>query len=304
MKQDITSFAGPDVYGMTGTETVNLRPGLAMQIAHVSQPFAFRTEFAIHDSPVIFGFLLAGLNCCRYLEGPLEKNERIHSVGSNGIAYLPDTAGVLDCKGGMHRLSIIVSQEILEPYISYESGKIPMGLRGALSGAKEAFHWAGQRSTAKMRLISEIFTNAYSGSLRRLHLETRTLELMGLQLREYLVPEPRCPHPALKASDISRIKDARAILIQDMENPPSMAQLARMAGINEKKLKIGFKQLFGMPAFEYFRNYRLDIAKELIASGMMSVTEVGMHIGYQNMSHFSAEFRKKFGISPKKFQSY
>ena len=108
--------------------------------------------------------------------------------------------------------------------------------------------------------------------------------------------------PRLAASDVSRVRDAREILLQDMENPPSMTQLARMAGINEKKLKYGFKQVFGMPVFEYFRNYRLEMARDLLASGIMSVTEVGVHIGYQSLSHFSEEFRKKFGVTPKKFQ--
>lgn len=293
------------MYGMAGAESINLRHGLALQIAHAPPLSSFSTEFTVHNSPVIFGFMLAGRNHCRYLEGALEKTERTHCVGSNGITYLPDTAGVLECKGGMHRLSIIVSQEMLESYLSCENSRMPMDLRGALSRTREAFHWAGQQSVAKMRLVSEIFSNAYSGSLRKLHLETRALELMSLQLKEYLIPESSSySQPALKASDVSRIKEARAILIQDMENPPSIAQLARLAGISEKKLKAGFKQVFGMPVFEYFRDYRLTVAKELIASGIMNVTEVGMHIGYQNMSHFSAEFKKKFGSSPKNFQRY
>lgn len=91
------------------------------------------------------------------------------------------------------------------------------------------------------------------------------------------------------------------MLVRDMENPPSLAQLAKMAGLSEKKLKMGFKQVFGLPVFEYFRNYRLEIARELLASGGMNVTEVGMHIGYQNLSHFSHEFFRRYGVTPKKF---
>ena len=287
---------------MAGPESFRLRPGLALHIAHVSPAATFRTQFAIQDSPIIFGFMLAGLNHCRYEEGTLRNTKRIHGSGSNRITYLPDTVGTLECKRGMHRLSIIVEREFLEPYLSLEGNRVPRSLADALAGKKEAFQWAGQHNAQKMRLVADIFTGSYTGALRKLYLETRVLELMGMQLSEYLSPALPAPLPTLKASDVDRIREAREILIQDMENPPSLAQLARMAGINEKKLKSGFKQVFGSPVFEYFRNYRLEIARELLASGIMSVTEVGMHIGYQNLSHFSEEFHKKYGMPPKKYQ--
>ncbi len=300
--QNSTSFTGAEAYRTAGAEPLDLRPGLTLQLAHVAPAGTFRTEFTIQDSPIIFGFMLAGLNHCRYSEGSLRNTKGIHGGGSNRITYLPETAGSMECKGGMHRLSIIVSREFLEPYLSAETSKVPQTLAGALSGKKDAFQWAGQRSIRKMRLVADMFASSYSGPLRRLHLETRALELIGLQLAEYLAPGIPALLPTLKTSDISRIRDARELLIQDMENPPSIAQLARMAGINEKKLKCGFKQVFGVPVFEYFRNYRLEIARELLTSRIMNVTEVAMHIGYQNLSHFSEEFRKKYGVTPKRFQ--
>ncbi len=300
--QDSTSFAGAECYRMTVAESLGLRPGLTLQLTHIAPAATFRTAFTIQDSPIIFGFMLAGLNRCRYSEGTLRNTEGIHGGGSNRISYLPETVGSMECQGGMHRLSIIVSQECLEPYLAAETGSVPRALAGALAGKKDAFQWTGQRSIRKMRLVAEMFTRSYSGPLRRLYLETRALELIGLQLAEYLVPAAPAPSPTLTVSDISRIRAARELLVQDMENPPSIAQLARMAGINEKKLKCGFKQVFGLPVFAYFRNYRLEMAGELLASGIMNVTEAAMHIGYQNLSHFSEEFRKKYGVTPKRFQ--
>lgn len=284
---------------MTGIEAVALRSGLMLQLAHIAPAAAFTRQFAIQESPVIFGFMLAGQNVCHYSEGALRRTKAAHGGGSNRITYLPETVGSMECTGGMHRLSILASREFLEPYLSAETARMPRDFAGALAGNTEAFQWTGQHCIQKMRLVAEMFTNAHCGGLRRLHLETRALELIGMQLSEYLTPTPQ---PTLKGTDISRIREARELLVQDMENPPSMAQLARMAGINEKKLKHGFKQVFGVPVFEYFRAYRLEIARELLTSGGMNVTEVGVHIGYQNLSHFSEAFRKKFGVTPKQFQ--
>lgn len=47
----------------------------------------------------------------------------------------------------------------------------------------------------------------------------------------------------------------------------------------------------------------MEVARELLAAGDMNVTEIGVHIGYQSLSHFSHEFFKRYGVTPKKFQS-
>ncbi|ENM5739820.1 helix-turn-helix transcriptional regulator [Vibrio mimicus] len=301
-EQRDTSFTGTEICRMAGMESFILRQGLELQLAHVTPAATFRAEFAIQDSPIIFGFMFTGRNHCHYSEGALRDTKVTHSCGSNRITYLPETAGSMECKCGMHRLSIITSREFLDPYLSEETAKLPYVFAGALSGRKDAFQWTGQRSIRKMRLVADILTSPYSGSLRKLHMEARTLELIGLQLAEYLSTDSTILSQTLKFSDISRIKDARELLIQDMEAPPSITQLARMTGLNEKKLKCGFKQVFGVPIFEYFRHYRLEIAREMLASGLMNVTEVGTHIGYHSLSHFSEAFRKKYGVAPKMFQ--
>jgi len=301
--RDLSLFAGPAVYDSAGAQAVALRPGLTLQLARVACGVPFRAEFAIQDSPVIFGFMLAGLNRCRYEEGPLRRSTRVHGSGSNRITYLPETAGVLECRAGMHRLSIIATREFLEPYLALGRARTPGGLAAALGGRKEAFQWAGRRSVDKMRLVADILGQPYCGGLRRLHLEARALELVGMQLGELLAPGAGLSRtPALGAADEARIREAREILVRDMENPPSLAGLARLAGVNERKLKTGFKQVFGLPVFEYFRNYRLEMARELLGSGAMTVTEAAMHVGYRSLGHFSAEFRRKFGQTPKKFQ--
>ena len=300
----MTCFAGPTFYRTCETDSFTIRPGLVVQLSRHPPMTPLSLDFEIQDSPLIFGFMLAGSNHCTYSHGSLRGTTRLHTCGGNGIAFLSETTGTMRCDGGMLRLSILVEREFLFPYVAEApAGIIPKQLEYALEGRKTAFQWAGKHSARKRRLLADIVTSAYAGPLRNLHREIRILELIETQLTEYLAGDSSRERTApLSPSDIRHIKEAREILVRDMENPPTLARLARMAGIGEKKLKTGFKQIFGLPVFEYFRNYRMETARELLAAGDMNVTEIAMRIGYQSLGHFSQAFFRRYGMTPKKWQ--
>ena len=86
-----------------------------------------------------------------------------------------------------------------------------------------------------------------------------------------------------------------------MDNPPGLKELSKTAGLNEYQLKVGFKEIYGDTVFGYLLNHRLDHARVLLDSAKYQVNEVAYQIGYSNPSHFIAAFRKKFGITPKKY---
>ena len=67
------------------------------------------------------------------------------------------------------------------------------------------------------------------------------------------------------------------------------------------KLKEGFKQIYGDPVFAFLFDYKMEVARQLLASGSHNVNEVGLKVGYSTASHFIAAFKKKFGTTPKKF---
>lgn len=90
---------------------------------------------------------------------------------------------------------------------------------------------------------------------------------------------------------------ARELLLSDLSNPPTVEQLARDTGLNQFKIKRGFRQLFGISSFALFQRKRMEHARSLLRHH--SVTETATIVGYSNMSHFSAAFRKQFGVLPK-----
>lgn len=100
-------------------------------------------------------------------------------------------------------------------------------------------------------------------------------------------------------SDVEAIFRIREQLL-DMEdmNYPTVDVLAKQAAMSASKLKTLFRSVFGMSVFEFYRYHRLDYARHLIEGRKLSIGEVGLKIGYNNLSKFSQAYKKQFGFLP------
>ena len=90
----------------------------------------------------------------------------------------------------------------------------------------------------------------------------------------------------------------KEVLMKNMQSPPTLSQLATMAGINDYKLKKGFKEMFGNSVFGYLSDLRLHSARHELQQKKKTVSEIAFELGYSSIQHFSAAFKKKFDISP------
>ncbi|MEL6229277.1 MAG: AraC family transcriptional regulator [Cyanobacteria bacterium J06636_28] len=151
--------------------------------------------------------------------------------------------------------------------------------------------------------VQQILACPYQGKVRQLYLESKTLELIALKLEQMKQPEVASDNKiTLKADDIHRLYQARQILLTDIEHPPSLLELARQVGINDFKLKRGFRQLFGNTVFGCLYEHRMERAKQLLDTRHLKVAQIAQRVGYANPSQFSAAFKRKFGFSPKAYR--
>ncbi|MCB9261206.1 MAG: helix-turn-helix transcriptional regulator [Flavobacteriales bacterium] len=150
-------------------------------------------------------------------------------------------------------------------------------------------------------LLDQLLNGNEPNVLKSAFYQAKVLELLSytFDVEETSLYEA-CPF--LKEKDnVERIKNARNILIEQYEFPPGLAELAKLIGMNEYNLKIGFKNVYGLPPYKYLQEYKLNMAKKMLNEGQMQVAEIADSIGYKSASHFIEAFRKKFGITPKKF---
>jgi AraC-like DNA-binding protein len=149
--------------------------------------------------------------------------------------------------------------------------------------------------------IQQILECPYSGAIAKMYLESKVWELMALQLAQIDKDPDSQPNSTLKKEDRDRLDVARKILLDRLDNPPTLNELAKQIGLNECTLKRGFRQLFGTTVFGYLYQRRMEYARQLLLEREMNVKEVATLVGYTIQSRFATAFRKKFGINPKVF---
>lgn len=136
--------------------------------------------------------------------------------------------------------------------------------------------------------------------LRALLRVAKAYEVLSLSLERLC---PRKPPNCLSCCDVQCLENARRILETELAEPPSLIELARQVGINDFKLKKGFKALFKTTPYSYLTDQRMMVARRALAEeGDASVTEVANRVGYTNLGHFAAAFRKRYGVAPREFR--
>jgi AraC family transcriptional activator of pyochelin receptor len=151
-----------------------------------------------------------------------------------------------------------------------------------------------------LNAINSIVNCKYQDDLKKMFLLSKSIELLVLQAEAYNTLHSPSPKYLKTEYDKERMVYAREYLVQHLDMPPSLGDLARVAGINEYKLKRGFKEMFGNTVFGYLAETRLELAKIDLLEKKKSAGEIAFELGYSSIQHFSTAFKKKFGVSPTK----
>ncbi|WP_214070074.1 AraC family transcriptional regulator [Mucilaginibacter sp. dw_454] len=145
-------------------------------------------------------------------------------------------------------------------------------------------------------LVKEMMQAGQPEYIRRIFLESKILEMLSLQLER--IENKQAAVTSFSQADIDKLHEARDIVEANIQTPCSLIELARKTGLNDFKLKKGFKSLFNQTVFGYLAQVRMDRAYLLLQQGR-TVNEVSEAVGYKNPHHFSAAFKKRFDLLPR-----
>ena len=170
----------------------------------------------------------------------------------------------------------------------------------------EQFLYRSDYSTGIAEAIHEVNRYDLTGISSTFFLKAKAWEILALMIRQYFDGAEGTNHSyrnTLRSRDIDALRKARRLLIRDLQNPPTIEELAREVGLNRNKLQSGFKAVYGVTISRYLRDVRLRRAKMLLTEDSYSIAEVSDEIGYSNSSQFSRRFREKFGMLPSTYVS-
>jgi AraC-like DNA-binding protein len=195
-------------------------------------------------------------------------------------------------------ISVIISIQKFHALFSTEASYIPF-----LSddNRDKKYYNESDISPSMAIVLNQLFHYSLNPSIKNLYYKGKGYELMSLYFNRS--DDPTIEHcPFLNDEEnVLKIKKAKAILLANMAEPPSLINLAKQVDLNLKKLKMGFKQIYGATVYGFLFDYKMEYARKLLDSGSYNVNEVGLKIGYSTGSHFIAAFKKKFGTTPKKY---
>ena len=102
----------------------------------------------------------------------------------------------------------------------------------------------------------------------------------------------------LKRHTLVRLCRSRELLRESLETTLSVQHVARQAGMSEHHFIRQFARLFGVTPHQYRLRVRLERARQLLAVGELSVTQVCMAVGFSSLGSFSDLFARRVGIAP------
>lgn len=150
------------------------------------------------------------------------------------------------------------------------------------------------------KIVDEIVSESVDESFKLFFLRVKAEELICRLLME-LEKRDEIHLYDLNAQDIQTIYKVKEQMLEHLEIPPVIKELAVYASMSPTKLKRLFKQIFGNSIFNYYQEFRMKEAAILLRDKRLSVAEVGYQLGFTNLSHFSRVFNEHIGMKPKQY---
>jgi len=163
---------------------------------------------------------------------------------------------------------------------------------------------APQVTTHEMLYIIAQMNNSWlMGNANHIYIESKILELLSIRLqqnRNLLIDINKNECKCL--SEFEKIHEAKRLLLADMNKTPTIPELSKHVGINECKLKYGFKQLYRQTVFECLFDYKMEYAHALLLDTDKPVLDISYECGYADPSYFAAAFKRRYGVTPKHYR--
>jgi AraC-like DNA-binding protein len=254
-------------------------------------------ERNVDSSFIQFHFCLKGKSAFAFNNGSyvLDITEE-----SSLLLYNPERDLPIDLKiyPNSWMVSIVISIKKFHGLFSQEADYISFLNK---ENKENKYYKDGGISPSMSISLNQVINYNLNEIIKPLYFKAKAYELLSLYFnRSEDADIEQCPFLA-DENNVTKIKRAKDIMISKMAEPPTLQELSEEINLSLKKLKEGFKQIYGDTVYGFLFDYKMEVARKLLESGAHNVNEVGLKVGYSTGSHFIAAFKKKYGTTPKKY---
>lgn len=215
------------------------------------------------------------------------------------------------CKNSGCEIASRMTESEKTPVVDMVSLSFQPGLLQSFSKKELASIFDGKGTKGFVKTISpctkskitleQMIHQPYTGILKNIFLQSKAMELLIYSSDQFISNNQDERYGCrflTHDEDRDKIIKAREILLDHLDSPVTIKDLARKVAMNECYLKKGFKAMFGTTVYDYFQKERMERAKYLLCDQGLSVSEVAVKMGYSCISHFSTAFKKHTGLKP------
>jgi AraC-like DNA-binding protein len=125
--------------------------------------------------------------------------------------------------------------------------------------------------------------------------------MMGI-LFEHHAYRVNTAQPTVSSMQIKRFKDVLNYIEEHYTEQISLEDMAKVAGLSPRYFCRFFRKMTQCTPTEYLNYYRIECACEQLAEIQISITDVALNCGFNDISYFIKAFHKAKGITPKQYK--
>ncbi len=248
---------------------------------------------------------------------PLDALERVDTlyVISSPQAEMADAKRTLGALRRLERMGVTMG--------AFSGGVFPLAQAGLLDGYRVSVHWCYEAAfrAAFPRAIpgDAVMTidrrrETASGANAVFDLMLRRI---GAELDTQIMTEVACwfQHPMVRSESVSQrrpsatgdsasdmlpapVTRAIAVFRENIDTPVPIGDVAREAAVSVRHLERIFKQATGLGPLAYYRQMRLDEARQMVRFSNTALRDVAFAVGYSTVAGMSRHYRAAFGVTP------
>jgi AraC-like DNA-binding protein len=266
------------------------------RVSHASQSFNADTRIRVEQSHSFLGLFFNLGPDFHYSFPGLKDPEGIFKKNHFMFVYLPEAALSYTIKKGA---VTTFGCQVSIPFVRTWQSAFPV-LRDFLDNAELRVPATLTVKPEKMSRdllqgIDQTLNNTFNPFFRDVYFCIKITELVDGCLRQ-IMPSHRKAQP----STLSRpaIEKARAYIIQHLQDPITVDQVADEVGLEPRTMSRNFKKLYRLTVMNFLYEERMKKAVVLLRTTKQPVSKIALAVGYRNPSNFSDAFTRKFGYSP------